>query len=156
MAVNRREFMAATSLGAVALSASQVFPGLAETAATWNRVRPGDPAWPDASMWRSLSDAVGGRLIDVRSPFERCIGSGDTQACEDAMGIFTNPFHVQDEPGATQTLGWHGGWKSAASVYAVEAAGRPSDTPPSCRHNSPAPRPRRAAQRAPRGGRGGR
>jgi len=123
MTINRREFIAATSLGAVALSAGQIIPGLAEASATWNRVRPGDPGWPDASMWRSLSDAVGGRLIEVRSPFERCAGSGDAQACEDAMSIFTNPFHVQDEPGATQTLGWHGGWKSAASVYAVEAEG---------------------------------
>lgn len=127
MSIDRRHFLATTGMGAVALTLGPVMPGVAETAAaTWNRVRPGDAGWPDAAAWQSLRDAVGGRLIEVRSPFADCMAEGDDSACYDAMNIFTNPFHVQDNPGATQTLGWHGGWKSEASTYAVEATG-PAD-----------------------------
>lgn len=120
MPIKRREFLASASLGAVSLALPQVLATSASAGAAWDRVRPGDAGWPSEADWKSLSDAVGGRLVKVKSPFADCQADGASAACDDAMKIFTNPFHVQDEPGATQTLGWHGGWKSAASVYAVE------------------------------------
>jgi FAD/FMN-containing dehydrogenase len=33
-----------------------------------------------------------------------------------------NPFHLQDLPGGTETLGWLGAWTAAPSAYAVAAA----------------------------------
>lgn len=119
MPIKRSEFLMTASVGAASMAWPQMLAASATTPATWNRVRPSDAEWPSASDWKTLSDAVGERLIEVKSPIAGCQG-GSAADCDELMKIFTNPYHVQDEPGATQTLGWHGGWKSAASVYAVE------------------------------------
>lgn len=84
------------------------------------RVRPYDPQWPSAADWRTLKDAVGGRLRAIPSPFAGCERNLDGSLCGDALRNLANPFYIQDQPGATQTAGWIDGWTSAPGVYVVE------------------------------------
>ncbi|MGE0748711.1 MAG: FAD-binding oxidoreductase [Rhodospirillales bacterium] len=88
-------------------------------AALPRRVRPGDAGWPSAGDWARLKQAVGGRLVPVTAPLESC--KGDAAACADMLKKLENPFFIQDQPGATQTVGWVDGWTSKPSVYAVAA-----------------------------------
>jgi len=80
-------------------------------ASSIERVRPGSAAWPSAAQWRSLSRAVGGRLI-----------RGDRPATPIARELLSNPFFVGEQVGLTQSSGWFEGWRSAPSAYAVHAA----------------------------------
>lgn len=88
------------------------------------RVRPGDADWPDAEAWAGLSRATGGRLAPVASPLTGC-ASGAADACEAVLGILNNPYHIRDEPGMAQSLGWAGAWtlQQSAWVVAAETAG---------------------------------
>lgn len=84
--------------------------------------RPGDPDWPSPADWQGLADAVGGRLIQPKSPIEACAGIGSGEECEKSLAALTNPFFIEEQPGATQSTGWAGAWESAPSAYAVAAA----------------------------------
>lgn len=88
--------------------------------------RPGDPAWPSPSEWESLSQAVGGRLWQPKSPIEACLQSATGAECEASLAALRNPFYIEEHPGATQSTGWAGAWETAPSAYAV-AATSPAD-----------------------------
>lgn len=100
--------------------------GLAPTRAvaaarSMSRVRPRDPAWPPAASWDRLSRAVGGRLIEVRSPLAACLEGPSSPSCAQVFKELKNPYYLGDEVGLTQSLGWVGAWTSRPSVYAVAA-----------------------------------
>ncbi|HEY1612678.1 MAG TPA: FAD-binding oxidoreductase [Rhizomicrobium sp.] len=111
------------------LAASAVLPAcpwldLAARAATLpslRRVRPGDPAWPNAASWQSLKDSVGGNLLPVQAPFAICAADMEAAACQDAVGNIKNPFYLGDQAGGTQVSGWLDAWMPQPSVYAVRA-----------------------------------
>ncbi len=87
-----------------------------------NRVRPGDRGWPTAAQWDELRQAVGGRLIAVRSPLPACLEAPGTIACKAVLSELRNPFYIGDQPGLTQTSGWYRAWTSQPSAYAVAAS----------------------------------
>jgi FAD/FMN-containing dehydrogenase len=77
-------------------------------AATTARVRPSDPAWPDAAAWEALNRAADGHLVKVALP---SVSSDELR----------NPYFLGDQVGMTQTSGWVDAWMSTPSVYAVAA-----------------------------------
>ena len=101
------------------LAASVAAP--ARAAGAFSRVRPGDPAWPDASRWKELEAAVGGSLLALRSPFADCLAAASAPACTQRFTSASNPYVMSDDPALTQTFGWVDAWVSRASAYAVAA-----------------------------------
>jgi FAD/FMN-containing dehydrogenase len=93
----------------------------AAVASGFSRVRPGDPAWPDAADWARLKEAVGGDLIAVEPPFGACASDPTGAACAGALEGIQNPFYIGDQPGGTQVSGWLDAWTPAPSAYAVTA-----------------------------------
>lgn len=85
------------------------------------RLRPSDPAWPNAASWAQLRQDVGGRLIKVQSPLAACEAHPDGTACRDVFKELKNPYYIGDEVGLTQTCGWVDAWTAQPSVYAVAA-----------------------------------
>jgi FAD/FMN-containing dehydrogenase len=77
-------------------------------AASASRVRPSDPAWPNAAAWDELNRAVDGHLIRPQVP----------PLSQEAL---RNPYFIGDQPGMTQTSGWVDAWMSTPSAYAVAA-----------------------------------
>src|SRR5215475_16146916 len=96
-------------------------PLIAAPPAPLRRVRPGDPAWPNAADWRSLDEAVGGALLEVRSLFSACASDGGSVGCRDVLANMQNPFYIGDQPAGTQVSGWLDAWAPAPSAYAVKA-----------------------------------
>jgi FAD/FMN-containing dehydrogenase len=93
--------------------------GLARAAsggALYTRVRPGEAGWPSPAQWNEFNHAVGGRLLQPRSPF-----TASTAACKEALRHLDNPYYIGDQPALTQTSGWAGAWRSQPSAYAVAA-----------------------------------
>jgi len=86
-----------------------------------SRVRPGDPGWPSAARWGRLSWDVGGRLLELGSPFASCDATPGGTACSEALKHLKNPYYLGDQPALTQTSGWVDAWTSQPSVYAVAA-----------------------------------
>lgn len=82
------------------------------------RVRPGDRAWPNPATWDGLKHRVGGRLLQLQSPF-----AADASAAvrAEALKQLKNPFYLGDQPALTQTSGWADAWISRPSTYAVVA-----------------------------------
>lgn len=105
---SRRSLLA----GAAAFIANWVSGFAPALAAQRDRVRPGKPDWPDEAAWIELGKSTGGRLHRVGVP------RLDTP---DAKELLSNPFHVGDEVGLTQSSGWLDAWRSEPSVYAVHA-----------------------------------
>ncbi|HTL91196.1 MAG TPA: hypothetical protein VL176_02550, partial [Steroidobacteraceae bacterium] len=58
-------------------------PLIAAAPAPLRRVRPGEPAWPNAADWRKLDEIVGGALLVVRSLFSACVSDGGSVGCRD-------------------------------------------------------------------------
>ncbi len=87
----------------------------------FRRVRPSDPAWPDAASWEKLNQDVGGHLIKVRPLLTACANATESAACQEALKQLQNPYYVGDQPAGTQTAGWVDAWMSAPSAYAVAA-----------------------------------
>lgn len=123
--MDRRSLLKSVATAAVTGGLAAVWPGrpAAEVPVFRRRIRPGDPDWPSAADWERLRKAVGGRLIPVTSPYAACRRDAEGAPCAAARKDFSNPFWVQDNPGATQTVGWVDAWATAPSVYAVEAEG---------------------------------
>jgi FAD/FMN-containing dehydrogenase len=92
----------------------------AATDTTMRRVRPSDPAWPDAAAWERLKQEVAGRLIKVEPLLAAC-ANGAAASCDSVLAELKNPYYVGDQPAGTQSVGWLDGWMSAPSVYAVAA-----------------------------------
>ncbi len=93
----------------------------ANPATAFSRVRPGDPAWPDAARWKALEAAVGGSLLALESPFADCLAAASAPACTQRFASASNPYVMSDDPALTQTFGWVDAWVSRASAYAVAA-----------------------------------
>ncbi len=85
------------------------------------RVRPGDPGWPSPAKWEELKHAVGGQLIELKSPLEACRNSPGSTGCAELFKELKNPYFIGDEPALTQTCGWVDAWTSAPSAYALAA-----------------------------------
>jgi FAD/FMN-containing dehydrogenase len=87
------------------------------------RVRPGDPQWPSQAAWDELRQAVGGRLLELESPFAGCSATPLSAACSEALAHLhgRNGFYIGDQPALTQSSGWAGAWTSRPSAYAVAA-----------------------------------
>ena len=115
--MHRRKLL--TSVAALPLLS--LAPCLPAAPAPLRRVRPGDPAWPNAADWRKLDDAVGGTLLEVRALFSACQSDGGSVGCRDALANIQNPFYIGDQPAGTQVSGWLDAWTPAPSVYAVKA-----------------------------------
>jgi len=105
----------------IALQPDWLSPPAANAAASFSRVRPGDPAWPSAESWAKLKQTVGGNLIPVEPPFAACAADPQNAACADALASIHNPFYLGDQPGGTQVSGWLDAWTPAPSAYAVKA-----------------------------------
>lgn len=76
---------------------------------------------PAESEWDSLREQVGGRLIKVESPLVACEADATGVQCSTVLDNFTNPFWIEDQPGALQTNGWLDAWQNQVSPYAVAA-----------------------------------
>src|SRR5690349_9291756 len=124
--MNRRSLLIRAGMAALSplLGSSCAAPrneGAGASALAFHRVRPGDPAWPDAGAWQELGQRVGGRLVAVRSPLTECAAAPQSPACAETFRRLRNPYYIGDEAGLTQTLGWAGAWTSRPSAYAVAA-----------------------------------
>ncbi|HUO92736.1 MAG TPA: FAD-binding protein [Rhizomicrobium sp.] len=118
----RRDLLKGIAVATVVQGMS--FPGLralADAMPGFRRVRPGDAAWPSAASWRTLNDAVGGNLLDVKALFAPCDPNPKNAACGDILKNMRNPFYLGDQVGGTQVSGWWKAWTPAPSVYAVKA-----------------------------------
>nr|WP_018438784.1 FAD-binding oxidoreductase [Trinickia symbiotica] len=85
------------------------------------RVRPGDPAWPEAEEWEALSRAVGGNLLRPKTIWQACAQAPRTPDCLARLQEARNPIALGDDPGGTQISGWLDAWTPRASAYAVAA-----------------------------------
>lgn len=83
--------------------------------------RPDLPCWPSASEWQQLAASLTGKLLQPRSPLLPCRTDFAHPSCVAAIEKLKNPFALQDDPGATQSLGWLGAWSAVPSEYAVAA-----------------------------------
>src|SRR5579872_5832848 len=104
--------------GAFSLMAADA--GAQSGAASFRRVRPGDPGWPTDVQWQDLNAKVGGHLTQVTSPLDACKGA-DKAACDAVFKGFKNPYFIRDNVALTQTTGWADAWVSRPSAYAVTA-----------------------------------
>lgn len=120
--MNRRTLLVRAALTALApVLAPACAPSAPPAAVAVRRVRPGDPAWPDAASWERLNRETGGQLVKVQSPITECLGAPQRPACAEFFRRAKNPYYLGDEAGLTQTLGWVDAWTSKPSVYAVAA-----------------------------------
>ncbi len=122
--MKRRQFLkTAAAIPVVLAGSSAVDSAVAgPSASIARRVRPGDAAWPAPATWEKLKDAVGGRLVELRSPLEACRSAPQSAACGELFKELKNPYFIGDNPALTQTSGWVDAWTSTPSAYAVAAA----------------------------------
>lgn len=86
-----------------------------------SRVRPGDADWPSPDDWSALGSRVGGRLVEVASPWTACREAPEGSDCRDLLRLLKNPYATRDAVALTQSLGWVDAWTSSPSVWAVLA-----------------------------------
>lgn len=96
-------------------------PAAVPQAAGFRRVRPGEPGWPSADLWESLSEQVHGRLMKLSDPLAVCRASPHGKDCKDFFEAIRNPYYILDHANLTQTSGWARAWTSRPSAYAVAA-----------------------------------
>ena len=85
------------------------------------RCTPGKPCWPSQAEWQRFGASLQGKLEQPQSPLAPCRTDAAGVACAAALASSKNPFHLQDQPGGTQSAGWLGAWNAAPSAYAVGA-----------------------------------
>ena len=112
--MNRRQLIRAAAAAALLPPVPRIFGRAA--AQPVSRVRPGDPTWPSAALWDRLKRDVGGRLIEIRSPFGVCRDDPVGLPCDELFGELKNPYYVGDDPALTQTAGWVDAWTAQPSV----------------------------------------
>ena len=105
----RREFISSSAAlaGALALSPVRV---LAQPNAAGNALK--TTSWPSAKAWEALQQQVGGRLIRPTAPWA-------TLKPGAVPPELTNPWFLEEQPGATQSTGMYQAWDSTPSEYAV-------------------------------------
>jgi hypothetical protein len=106
--MNRRTLLVRAALAALApvlapACAPSAPPGAAPAAGPFRRVRPGDPAWPDAASWERLNRETGGQLVKVQSPIIECLSAPQGPACAEFFRRAKNPYYLGDAAGLTQT-----------------------------------------------------
>jgi FAD/FMN-containing dehydrogenase len=84
--------------------------GLGCASAPPHPCKPTEARWPSGSEWQQLASKLTGKLLEPKAACESC----------------ENPWQREDEPGATQSIGWLDAWSYALSVRAV-AAETPED-----------------------------
>jgi FAD/FMN-containing dehydrogenase len=104
--LSRRTFVAGTA----AVSGLAIMATLAGC----DQVAPGS-AWPGMDKWEELNAQVGGRLIKNPTAPWAAIGPGEIPQ------DLTNPWFLEEQPGATQSTGMYKAWVSEPSSYAVAA-----------------------------------
>jgi FAD/FMN-containing dehydrogenase len=120
--MHRRKMLQGVALlPLVAMPAVAVCAGESSASPRRQRLRSGDPGWPDAAAWQQLNDSVDGNLLRVQPLFAPCGAGGDAGACQTVRDQIVNPFFIGDQPGGTQVSGWIDAWKNAPSVYALKA-----------------------------------
>lgn len=129
--LGRRRFLDVMGTGLVGFSltgtnASASDSSVGRTMASAGYSKPGDVAWPKQTDWKALNESVRGRLIQPVSPLHACKVDPGSKACSVALKRVENPFYIEEQAGATQSIGWADAWESAPSVYAV-AAEEPQD-----------------------------
>ena len=86
--VRRRVFVkGVVGLAGLPLVSRSAAPAGGVAVRTAGGVRPGGPGWPSPAEWAKLRDSVGGRLVQVDSPFAVCTPDPGGAAC-------TELFHV--------------------------------------------------------------
>ncbi|MBB2984733.1 FAD-dependent oxidoreductase [Paraburkholderia tropica] len=103
------------------LPTAAIFAEVDPVVAGTHRIRPGDPAWPEAEEWQALSRAVGGNLLRPTTIWQSCAETPGTPDCLARLREARNPIALGDDPGGTQISGWLDGWTPRASAYAVAA-----------------------------------
>lgn len=83
--------------------------------------RPDLQCWPSASDWQRLATGLTGKLLQPESPLLPCRIDFASPSCAVALRKLKNPYALQDDPGATQSLGWLAAWDATPSDYAVAA-----------------------------------
>jgi len=95
-------------------------------------VRPGEPGWPGPAEWAKLREDVGGRLVQVESPFAACMPDPGGAAC---TGLFQNrgakptdapPLTLCD--GKRRMSGQSVSWLSECSPLVAETNADPRPT----------------------------
>jgi FAD/FMN-containing dehydrogenase len=71
--------------------------------------------------WSELERAVGSRLIDGGSPLQTCIDDPGSAACSGEIARLSNPFAIEDDPGAYHTTGWLDAFEARHSPKVVVA-----------------------------------
>ena len=120
--MDRRAFLGGAATAALA-SELPLGPieARADSSAPFARVRPGDPGWPSPADWNALSNAVGGRLVQLDDPLAACRADPDGEACKAFLAEMRNPYFISDNPALTESSGWVDAWTSRPSAYAVKA-----------------------------------
>src|SRR5262249_6044394 len=78
-----------------------------------------EPCWPWATEWKRLATSLTGKLRRPQSPLLPCRPNFAHPSCAAAIQKLKNPFALQDDAGATQSLGWLDAWNAAPSEFAV-------------------------------------
>lgn len=123
--MKRRELLQASMAAALLHGASAGLARAARTPAarpaSYARVRPGGPGWPDGLAWAQLGSDTGGSLLRIDPPFAGCAGTPASPACAQMLEQLDNPYYLGDHPALTQTSGWQDAWLSSPSAWAVRA-----------------------------------
>src|SRR5260370_10361570 len=82
---------------------------------------PDMPCWPSEGDWQRLGSSLTGKLERPAPILQSCRVDAGGDACAAAMTALKNPFHIQELPQGTQSLGWLGAWEAAPSAYVVTA-----------------------------------
>jgi FAD/FMN-containing dehydrogenase len=88
---------------------------------SFRRVRPSDPAWPNAAEWLELKSRLEGHLVPGKSLLAACQSSPTGGDCKTLLKNLQNPYYIGDQPCGTQTIGWMDAWSTSPSAYVVEA-----------------------------------
>ena len=118
--MDRRQFLKAVA--AIPVVSAGASKDLLAAGQPVSRVRPGDPGWPPRASWEKLKQAVGGWLIELKSPLAASRTAPESAASTRLFKELKNPYYIGDQPALTQTCGYLDAWTSTPSVYAVAAA----------------------------------
>lgn len=113
--------MAVSLYGAAVDASTSSQDGTRKSILSRSRGRPGDPGWPSGATWARLKRDVGGRLLELKSPFTHCGTKTVGAACSETLKHLEIPFYLGDKPELRQTSGWLDAWSSQPSAYAVAA-----------------------------------
>jgi len=71
--------------------------------------------------WSELGRRLGSRLMEVEPPLAACLADPQGTACAERITRLSNPFAIEDEPGAFHTTGWLNAFETRHSPRTVMA-----------------------------------